>query len=240
MRLTDAVCRKLTPPAKGNRIYYDGHGFGLRVTANGARSFVLSYRTRDGRPRRLTIGDFGAWTTAAARAEADDLRRRIHQGEDPLGEQQNERRAETVAELADRFLAEHGARLRPKSLRDYRQIIEGHIRPALGRHKVRAVTFADIDRLHRTITKTSGPYQANRCLAVCSVMFALAIKWGLRTDNPARGIARNKEHGRERYLSELELARLLAALDAYRDQRVAAIFRLLLLTGARRGEVLSM
>jgi integrase len=68
----------------------------------------------------------------------------------------------------------------------------------------------------------------------------LAIRWHMRPDNPCRDVARNKEHGRERYLSEAELARLLGALDSYRDQRVASIFRLLLLTGARRGEVLSL
>jgi integrase len=239
MRLTDAICRKLAPPAKGNRIYYDGHGFGLRVTAGGARSFILSYRTRDGRARRLTIGDLGPWTVATARAEAAELRRQIDQGGDPLGELQDERNAETVADLADRFLTEHGARLRPKSLLNYRRIITRHVLPALGRHKVKGVTFTDIDRLHRRISETA-PYQANRCLAVCSKMFALAVRWHMRADNPCKDVARNKEHGRERYLTEDELARLLAALDGYRDQRIAAIFKLLLLTGSRRGEVLSM
>jgi integrase len=239
MRLTDAICRKLTPPAKGNQIYYDGHGFGLRVTAAGARSFILSYRTRGGRARRLTIGDLGAWTVATARAEAAELRRQIDQGGDPLGELQDERNAETVTDLADRFLVEHGTRLRPKSLLDYRRLIKRHIHPALGRHKVRSVTFTDIDRLHRRISETA-PYQANRCLALLSVMFALAVRWHMRLDNPCIGVARNREHGRERYLTDNELARLLAALDGYRDQCTAAIFRLLLLTGARRGEVLSM
>jgi integrase len=238
-KLTDALCRKLATPATGNRIYYDGHGFGLRVTAGGARSFVLSYRTRDGRARRLTIGDLGVWTVSAARTEANELRRRIDQGADPLGELQDERDAETVADLADRFLTEHGVRLRPKSLADYRRIIDHHIRPTLARHKVKSVTFADIDRLHRRISETA-PYQANRCLAVLSKMFALAIRWRMRADNPCRDIERNKEHSRERYLSADELARLLEALDGYRDQRTAAIFRLLLLTGSRRGEVLSM
>jgi integrase len=239
MRLTDAICRKLAPPAKGNQIFYDGHGFGLRVTAGGARSFILSYRTREGRARRLTIGDLGAWTVATARAEAAELRRQIDQGGDPLGELQDERNAEMVTDLADRFLAEHGTRLRPKSLLDYHRLIKRHIRPALGRHKVKSVTFTDIDRLHRRISETA-PYQANRCLALLSVMFALAVRWHMRADNPCVGVARNKEHSRERYLTGDELARLLAALDGYRDQHTAAIFKLLLLTGARRGEVLSM
>jgi integrase len=70
-------------------------------------------------------------------------------------------------------------------------------------------------------------------------MFALAIKWRLRPDNPCKGVERNREHARKRYLSPDELVRLTRALAKYRDQRVADVFRLLLLTGARRGEVLS-
>jgi integrase len=62
----------------------------------------------------------------------------------------------------------------------------------------------------------------------------------MRTDNPCRGLERNREHPRQRYLSSEELVRLMTALDSYRDHRTAAIFELLLLTGARRGEVLRM
>jgi integrase len=239
MRLSDPICRKLAAPVRGNRIYYDGHGFGLRVTAAGARSFVLSYRTRDGRARRFTIGDLGPWTVATARAEANELRRQIDLGSDPLGERREERDADTVSDLADRFITEHGPRLRPKSLLDYRRIIDHHVLPALGRHKVKSVTFADVDRLHRKISATA-PYQANRCVSVLSKMFALSIRWHMRADNPCRDVGRNREPARERYLSSDELARLLAALDGHRDQRVASVFRLALLTGARRGEILSM
>src|SRR5262249_54446676 len=161
-------------------------------------------RTREGRARRLTIGDLGAWTLATARAEAADLRRRIDQGADPLGELRDERNAKTVAELASRFLAEHGARLRPKTLLNYHGIVTRYVLPALGSHKVKGVTFTDIDRLHRRISATA-PYQANRCLAVLSTMFALAIRWYMRADNPCVGVGRNKEHGRERYLTGDEL-----------------------------------
>jgi integrase len=70
-------------------------------------------------------------------------------------------------------------------------------------------------------------------------MFSLAIRWGWRADNPCRGIERNQERKRTRYLSGAELTRLSAALAELRDQGAANAVRLLLLTGARRGELLA-
>ena len=76
-KLTDAVVKALPIPAKGSRISYDlgVKGFGIRVTANGARAFILNYRTRLGRERRFTIGSFPDWQTGAARTEAAELKR---------------------------------------------------------------------------------------------------------------------------------------------------------------------
>jgi ABC transporter substrate binding protein/Phage integrase family len=70
-------------------------------------------------------------------------------------------------------------------------------------------------------------------------MFTMSIRWQWRTDNPCRGVERNQEHKRRRYLSADELARLTVALARHPDQQSANIIRLLLLTGARRGEVLA-
>ncbi len=102
------------------------------------------------------------------------------------------------------------------------------------------MAFADCDGLHRKISKTGATYVANRTIAVLSKMFSLAIRWGMRENNPARGVERNTEHHRRRYLIGDELARLVKALAAHPDRQAADIVRLLLLTGARRGEVLSM
>jgi integrase len=103
--------------------------------------------------------------------------------------------------------------------------------------KVAEVTFSDVDDLHRKITKRGATYHANRVLALLSKMFNLSIRWGWRTDNPAKGIERNQEQKRNRYLSADELVRLTVALAEHHDQQAANIIRLLLLTGARRGEV---
>src|SRR5262249_47337183 len=96
------------------------------------------------------------------------------------------------------------------------------------------------DALHRKITRSGATYAANRTAAVLSKMFNLAIRWGYRETNPAKGIERNKEFTRRRYLSSEELPRLAAALDKHLDRHAANIVRLLLLCGARRGELFAM
>ena len=83
----------------------------MRVTAAGAKSFVLNY-TIAGRERRLTIGGYPAWSVAAAREQAKSLRRRIDSGEDPLAAKEADRAAATVTILCDRYLSDHASRKR--------------------------------------------------------------------------------------------------------------------------------
>ncbi|HEV3161454.1 MAG TPA: Arm DNA-binding domain-containing protein, partial [Xanthobacteraceae bacterium] len=114
--LSDVVVKKLPQPEKGNKVYWDSAlgGFGIRITAAGARSFVFDYRVRgSGRQRRYTIGSYPNWSTGAARIKARELRRRVDNEEDPLADLEQARTAPTVAELADRFVKEHLPRKRP-------------------------------------------------------------------------------------------------------------------------------
>ena len=244
-RLTDSLVKRLPLPKQGNHITYDDDvkGFGVRVTAGGARSFILNYTTRGGRERRHTIGAFDEETrkTTDARNEAKRLKRLIEDGGDPLGDIEEERAAPTVADLIERFEKEHLPRLRATSQADYRRMIANHIGPHFGQHvKVADVRFEDIDRLHRRITAAGHLHRANRVIAVLSKMFSLAVRWHMRPDNPAKGIERNTEHHRRRYLQSEELIRLTQALATYPDQEAANAIRILLLTGCRRGEALAM
>jgi integrase len=240
-RLTDAIVKALPKPEQGNRITYDSDvkGFGCRVTAAGARSFVLSYRTTTGRERRYTIGQFPAWKTTAARAEAAELKKLVDRGGDPLGAIEEARAAPTVADMCERYETEHLPKKRETSARADRLMIAKYIPTTLKHKRVAAVSFSDVDGLHRKITAAGTPIRANRVVALLGKMFSLAIRWGWRADNPAKGIELNPENKRERYLGGDELARLTQALAAHPDQTAANVIRLLLLTGARRGEVLS-
>jgi integrase len=242
-RLTDSIVKKLPPPAKGYTVFGDTEvpGFAVRVTANGARSYVISYYTRAGRDRCYTIGSASVWSAVAARNKARELRRDIEDGGDPLADIEAERAAPTVAQLIERFREEHLPRKRPRTAADYEQLIKNHIAPHFGQHvKVADVRFEDIDALHRKVTKTGATYTANRCVAVVSKMFSLAVRWHMRETNPAKGIERNTEFTRRRYLSGDELGRLVAALNTHPDKQAANIIRILLLTGCRRGEAMSM
>ena len=242
-RLSDASIKSLPLPESNSRIHYDDAvaGFGIRLTAKGARSFIFNYRVRgSGRERRATIGAFGDWTTAGARAKAKELRRLVDDGGDPVGDIEAERKASTVADLIERFEEEHLPKRRPGTVRGYKVCLDKYIRPALGSIKVADVTFADVDALHRKVTKVAGPYAANRVHAVLSIMFKLAVRWGMRDSSPTKGVERNDENARERYLSGDELARLLDVLAKHPEKQAADIVRMLLLTGARKGEVMAM
>jgi integrase len=241
MKLTDNLLRRLPTPARGNKITYDDavKGFGVRITAAGGRAFILNYRRKlDGRERRVTIGSFPDWGTTAAREEAKHLKRAIDGGADPVGEQEENRAAATVADLCARFERDYLPRNRPTTQRVYRQQIRTDILPAFARTKVAAVSHADVDGFHHRLS-ARAPTHANRTIAVLSRMFSLAVRWGWSGDNPCKGVERNQENKRHRYLTSAELTRLSEALTGLRDQNAANAVRLLLLTGARQGELLA-
>ena len=239
--------KSLAAPERGSRIIYDHEsgddpdktvrGFGLRITAAGAKSFVLNYRTA-GQERRLTIGSFPTWSVAQARDEVRRLRRLIDQGEDPLGERIAGREAPTVRGLAERYIEEHLPRKRQGSARDDQGMIRQWILPALGNKKVAAVRPSDIEQLHAKITKAGKSTRANRVVALLSTMLSLAVRWEYIKRNPARdAVQRNPETKRRRYLSSVEISRLSTALIECISQDAADAIRLLMLTGARRNEI---
>jgi integrase len=243
-------------------------GFGLQQFKSGVLTFILDYRSAEGRKRRVTIGRFGALTVEQARNQARALRGRVAQGGDPATEVEQRRKAATIGELLDAYITRHlEAENAPRTQRDNKWLIERHVRPALGALKVAAATRQDILKLRRRLEAT--PRQANLALAVLSKAFSLAEEWGWRPErsNPCRRVPRFEENERERFLSAGELARLGVALEEaetlglpWRQREGAkakhrakpensrtvpnraalAVVKLLLFTGARASEILGL
>jgi integrase len=241
--ITKRVVEALRPQARDYFVWDDDlAGFGVRVLPSGRKAYVVQYRA-GGRTRRNAFSHVGKMTPDEARKHARELLVEVDKGKDPVAEIVAQRRAPNVSALCDRFLDDHVAfRCKPSTRGEYRRSVELFIKPRLGTFKVGDVKRSDIAELHHQLRHI--PYQANRTLGVLSKMFNLAEVWGLRPDgsNPCRHVKKYPEIKRERYLTGEELGRLGAVLDqAERDgsqpKPVIAAIRLLMLTGARLGEV---
>ena len=236
-------------------VFWDGEllGFGVRVYPSGAKVYVVQTRC-EGRSRRVTVGRHGVISASRARRRAAFMLARLKAGEDPVPPRAAPaaERSVTVAELADRFLREYVAvRCKPWTVMTYRGALERWILPALGRLTVGAVNHRHVADLHYRLRDI--PYRANQVVAILNRMFRLAEVWGLRRagDHPCRAIRKYREHHRERFLSEEEFRRLGRILDEVEAETgegrrrglgasVAAALRLLMLTGCRRNEILTL
>jgi len=217
-------------------------GFGARRQKDGV-SFFLKATVR-GHQRFLTIGNTRTgWKAATARKEALKLRGLIASGQDPAADRKTARAA-SVADLWTEFDVKHVSRLKPSTGALYRTLARLHVLPALGNRRIADVTRREMEDVHSSLQ--DRPRSANHVLAVASSMFGFAEDqgWRERGANPCSGVRRFRENRRERYLSQAELQRLGAALKAFEAEGgnayAAAAIRLLLLTGARLSEILTL
>jgi integrase len=243
-KLTKTMIEKIQPGDRDVFLWDDAiPGFGARVFKSGKISFVVQYRNRERRSRRVTLGRFGVLTLQQARQRAIRLLAQVSDGGDPAEERREVAQEPTFSDLAERYIADYAKpRKKAGSIREDERIIEKHLGPALGTRRVSHITHGDIDRLHAALSAT--PYMANRVAALASTVFGCAEKWGLIPpgSNPAKGISRFRESSRERFLSMDELERLGATMRAMEaagsiSSFVAAGIRLLALTGCRRNEI---
>ncbi len=240
-KLSKSVVEK-TEPLETDVVVWDEAlpGFGVRIKPSGVRSYIVQYRNRlTGASKRMTIGQHGPLLTFdQAKRQARTILADAMRGLDPAEAQRLARGAPTVRNLAADYVERHAVpNKRPKGVKDDRAMLETVILPKLGKRKVAEITRRDIEALH--ITYVDRPYRANRVLALLSKMFNLAVEWGWRPDNPARGVKRFQEEKRDRWLSDQELERLWRVLDNHPNRRAANAIQLQLLTGARLGEVLN-
>ena len=237
-KLVERVVNSIEPDPTKEQFVWDNElkGFGLRVSPKGRKTFFLQYRV-DGRTRRIKLGVHPKLKAEKARSIAMIRFGKIEEGSDPSKERHERRKAPTMANLAADYLERHAPKKRESSVRNDRQMLTRFIIPRLGNKLVKDVTLRDVEGLHLSLERT--PYQANRVLALLSKMLSMAVSWNWCASNPSRGIKRFAENPRERWLVDEELIRLSDALNIQPNQLAANAVRLLLLTGARRNEVLS-
>ncbi len=218
-KLTKTSVQEL-PPRDKVYIVYDSTlpGFGVRVTPNAARSWIVEYRPHGGGrgvgKRRITLGAVSVLTPDQARQAAGDVLAKVRFGENAPHDRAARRESPLVSELAEEFMREEVRPIRKSGTAAlYDLYFRRHILPALGTKRAREVTNADVARLHRKIG-ANAPVTANRVVILISGLYSWAARAGRIPDGikPARGITKFREQGRERFLSSDELARLGDAL----------------------------
>ncbi|MEI8321107.1 MAG: site-specific integrase [Alphaproteobacteria bacterium] len=237
---TKKSIESLPRPESGKRTYYYDtkvRGLGVGITDKGTQTFIV-YRKIGGRPERMILGRYPDLSIENARGEASKINAKIAQGENPNREKNKIREELTFKELFARYLDQH-AKVHKKSWKsdlNQHKLYLSH----WDKHRISRLHKADIEALHAKIGRDHGLYAANRMLALLAVMFSKAISWGWNHTNPTIGIKRFKEKSRERFLQGNELPKFLKALEEDPNQTLATFFKLCLLTGARRSNVLAM
>jgi len=244
-------------------------GFGVRLQPSGVKSFLVQYRNAGGRSRRLTLGRYGVLTVDEARKRAREVLVAVAKGGDPVADKQSHRAAPIFSELVKQYLTDHvEMENTEKTAKEIRRLLKRDVLPRLGSMKAANITRNDVLKLHRSMK--DRPRMANVTLSVLSKIFNLAEIWSIRPEhsNPCRGVPRYKEFSRERFLNAEELGRLGRSIALAESeglpwvikegakvkhlakdvnahcapicQEAINIIRLLLFTGARRGEILSL
>ncbi len=235
-------------------------GFGVRVKPSGATAYIIQYRNKEGRTRRLVLGHKGELTPDAARLLAVQKLGDARKGGDPSAERRALRAAISVAELCDLYLIQAKGQIKDSTLAGDLSRIQQHVKPLLGTRAVAGLAQKDIERFQAAVAagKTARPRPtkgrggqssggrgvASRTVGMLGTILEFAKRQGLITDNPAKGVRRFPDQKRTRFLSFAEIGLLGEAMKAAiaegeNPTGIAAI-RALLLSGCRRNEMLAL
>jgi integrase len=253
-KLNEETVKRLPVPDTGNRItYFAGatiqgarapRGFGVRVTAAGARAFVLNYRLR-GREHRITIGAWPDWSVLKAVREARNLRQRVDRGENPIEDRTLSPATASIASVLDDFVARYVRNpkqpLRERTAAEYESAFNRLVKPRIGKLGIYEVRRSHVIKMLDEIEDANGPVAADRTLAY----IRKAFNWYATRDDQfnvpvVRGMARvkPKERARMRVLSDDEIRILWPVLND--AGTFGAFVKTLLLTAQRRDEVAQM
>jgi len=209
------------------------------VTKRGSTwSFVIRVRDPEtGISRPRWVGGFA--TEAAAKAARDEARLMAHSG------RYVDRSRITVGAYLDDWLEAHAMVIKPKTLQDYRHLIDRHVKPQIGGVPLQAVRPARLTKLYRDLATSGGRRGtglAPRTVEYVHAILRKALGDAVAVDqllasNPADRAKRPRATRTE--LAEVwEPPQLRVFLQTAADHRLFAFFHLAAFTGARRGELL--
>jgi integrase len=239
MRLTSKTVAALTlPPGKQDHIEFDDAvpGFGIRLRASGARTWLFQYRI-GAKQRRMALGSVSAIPVGAARETAGKLHARVKLGEDPATDRANaiSQASETFEAVAKQYLTARKSALRQQSFSAVERHLILHAK-SLHRLPLTAVSQRNVSDVLRDIANGSGDIASNRVRASLAAFFGWAIREGFRLPegNPAANTNKREERTRERVLKPEELRIIW---NACQDDDYGNIIKLLMLTGQRASEI---
>ena len=216
-------------------------GLSLEVRATGGKTYYQRYRDSRRRIRQIKLGDERDLSLADARLLANKIGRQVAMGEDPLEEKQLARTVPTFADfIADQYLPY--IKTYKRSWETDVSLLKNHLLPRFGKKYMDEITRQEIIKMHAD-RKASGAAagSANRLLIMMRFIFNLALRWevpGIKT-NPCKSVPLLEENNkRERYLSVEEAQKLYEAVCASDNKMLRFIVPMLILTGARKREVL--
>jgi hypothetical protein len=218
----------------------DLSGFCCRRNRDGSVSYYVEYRPGRGRGvhvRRVVLGKHGHLTPEQARNSARLILSQVAQGKDPAAERSAATRQPTVAEVLDDALVRHWRpKRKPSTVTSFEQIIRGRLVPRFGALPLNELRRVDIRCWHAELWHI--PVRANRALAVLRKALSIAVADELLATNPALGITHHPERARDRHPSNAELRGIWSACERGAvSPGAATLFRLLVLTGCRCGEL---
>jgi integrase len=214
------------------------HGLQLVVYPTGVKTFLL-YRKVQGVPERIKIGRYPDITIEQARNQAQKLASIITLGGNPQKDRIAERRQITFRDLYAQYYDHHALKFTKRPL-DNKKMMEHQVFPIFGNQKVNHITSDQIRHFHSKIGANRAGATANRLIAVISAVFNFGIREKIiDCKNPCTGLRKYKTVSRDRFLNFQELEAFYTALEEEKDL-FRDFFKILLFTGARKSNVLSM
>jgi integrase len=234
IRLTDVALKNLKPPAKRTVLWAQGMpGLGVRLHPSGSRTFIYSYWI-DGVKRWLNIGAYPEVPLREALKKYADASDLVAKGVDPA-KPATSRATGTVNDLIDRY-EKHSIARGKKSIKEEFRMLRKELH-SLRNKKVAQVKKTDLNEIVENIMERGSKQTASHLYAYMHRMFALAVMWDLRQDNPVSNIERPaKGQARDRSLSFTEIWKVWHGLEQSPVKPVVRYALLFVLVTMQRGQ----